>query len=80
MPNLSPQRNDPALVALGDAIRRIRQKRKLSQEQLALLAEIDRSHLGRVEKAKNEITMLLLVKIAKALDVSVMQIMKEAGL
>ncbi|WP_394780632.1 helix-turn-helix domain-containing protein [Undibacterium sp.] len=47
---------------------------------MALLAEIDRSHLGRVEKAKNEITMLLLVKIAKALDVSVMQIMKEAGL
>ncbi|MDQ1817466.1 helix-turn-helix transcriptional regulator [Massilia sp. CCM 9210] len=80
MPNLSPNRHDPTLIALGDAIRRIRQKKGLSQEQLALLAGADRSHLGRLERGDNEIAVLLLVRIAKALNISVAELMQEAAL
>lgn len=80
MPNLSPQRHDPALIALGDAIRRVRTSKGISQEQLALLAGADRSHLGRIERADNEVAFLLLVRIAKALDVTVEQLMGDAGL
>jgi transcriptional regulator with XRE-family HTH domain len=80
MPNLSPQRHDPALIALGEAIRRVRTAKGISQEQLALLAGADRSHLGRIERADNEIAFLLLVRIAKALDVTVEQLMSDAGL
>ena len=80
MPNLSPQRHDPALIALGNAIRQVRKEKGMSQEQLALLAGVDRSHLGRIERADNEIAFLLLVKIAKALDVTVEQLMGIAEL
>jgi len=50
VPNTSGQRQHPALAALGDAIRRVRKKQGISQERLALLAEIDRSYIGRVER------------------------------
>lgn len=80
MPNLSPQRHNPALNALGGAIRRLRIERKMSQEQLALAAVADRSHLGRIERGENEIAVLLLVRIARALGVSVADLMTDAGL
>lgn len=80
MPNLSPYKHDPVLIALGEAIRKARQAKGLSQEQLALLAEADRSHLGRIERAENEIAMLLLKRIANALDVTASQLMNDAGL
>ncbi len=80
MPTLSPQRQDPILVALGDAIRRIRLSKGISQEQLALLAEVDRSYLGRVERGDNNAATLTLARIAGALDISIAKLMKEAGL
>ncbi|TFW17551.1 helix-turn-helix domain-containing protein [Duganella callida] len=80
MPNLSPSRHDPRLVALGSAIRSLRKQRKLSQEQLAELAGADRSHLGRLERGDNEIAFLLLCRLADALGVTVAQLTNEAGL
>lgn len=80
MPNLSPNRHNPTLIALGDAIRRIRKRKNLSQEQLALLAGADRSHLGRIERGDNEIAVLLLVRLAQAMEVTVTEVMQEAAL
>ncbi|EYS98173.1 DNA-binding protein [Cupriavidus sp. SK-4] len=80
MPNLSSQRQNPTLVALGDAIRRIRKERGLSQEQLALSAEIDVSYLGRVERGDNNVAILRLQRIAEALDVTMARLMAESRL
>ena len=80
VPNPSRRRQDQALVALGEAIRRIRVSKGISQEKLALLAEVDRSYLGRVERGDNNVTVLTLRKLAKALGVSVAKLMREAGL
>lgn len=80
MPNLSPQRHDPILIALGDAIKRSRMSKGMSQEQLALAANADRSHIGRIERADNEIALLLLARIAHALDMTVEQLAREAGI
>ncbi len=80
MPTLSPHRQDPVLVALGEAIRRIRISKGISQEELALLAEVDRSYMGRVERGDNNAATLTLARIARALDVSIAKLMKEAGL
>jgi transcriptional regulator with XRE-family HTH domain len=80
VPNLSTQRQSPALVSLGDAIRRTRQARGISQEALALLAEVDRSYVGRVERGDNNVALLTLVKLAAALQISVAKLMKEAQL
>ena len=80
MPNLSKQRQNPALVSLGEAIRRIRLERGISQEGLALLAEVDRSYVGRVERGDNNVAVLTLIKLARALQITVTKLMKEAGL
>jgi transcriptional regulator with XRE-family HTH domain len=80
MPNLSKNRQDPVLVALGQAIRKIRLSKDVSQEKLALLADVDRSYVGRVERGDNNVAILTLVKLAAALDVSIAKLMGEAGL
>ena len=80
MPNLSKQRQDPTLVSLGEAIRRTRLERGISQESLALLADVDRSYIGRVERGDNNVAVLTLVKVARALEVSVCDLMREADL
>ena len=80
MPNLSQNRQSPELLALGSAIKQVRQGRGLSQEQLALSAGVDRSYLGRVERGDNNPAVLTLVKIAAALDVTVGELLTTAGL
>lgn len=80
VPNLSSHRQNPTLVALGSAIRRARQERDLSQEQLALSAEVDVSYLGRVERGDNAAALLTLKRIADALGISMAALMSEAGL
>jgi len=68
------------LVALGEAIRRVRLSKDISQEKLALLAEVDRSYVGRVERGDNNVAVLTLARLAGALDISIAKLMKEAGL
>lgn len=80
MPNPSRNRQDPKLVALGEAIRKIRQTKKISQENLALLAEVDRSYVGRVERGDNNVAILTLAKLANALGISLEILMNEAQL
>jgi len=80
MPNLSRNRQDPVLLALGDAIRRIRQSKDISQEKLALLTEFDRCYVGRVERGDNNVAVLTLARLANSLDISLARLMKEAEL
>lgn len=54
---------------VGDNIRHIRQKKKLSQEALALEANMSRSYVGEVERAEKNISVDCLVKLAEALEV-----------
>ena len=59
------------LLTLGLRIREMRKLKGISQEQFALLADIDRSYLGAIERGKRNITFLTLVKIAECLECSV---------
>lgn len=80
MPNLSRKRQHRVLVALGKAIKEVRLAKDISQERLALLAEVDRSYVGRVERGDNNVTALTLSRLAAALDISVAKLMQKAGL
>jgi transcriptional regulator with XRE-family HTH domain len=80
VPNLSGKRQHRALLALGRAIREVRLAKGISQEKLALIAELDRSYVGRVERGDNNAALLTLVRLAGALDISVAKLMQRAGL
>lgn len=55
---------------IGHEIRSCRVEQKISQEKLALLCNIDRSYLGRIERGEVNITVLKLYEIAKILKIS----------
>jgi len=80
VPNLTRKRQHKVLVALGRAIREARQARGLSQEALALSAEVDRAHLGRVERGDSNAAVLTLAQIANALNLTVSKLMQRADL
>lgn len=80
MPNLSGKRQHKILVALGNAIREARLAKGVSQEKLALMAEVDRSYVGRIERGDNNVAILTLARLADALDTTVGKLMQRAGL
>lgn len=68
------------MVGLGNAIRTVRLAKGISQEKLALLAELDRSYVGRVERGDNNVALLTLRKLALALDTTPSKLLQKAGL
>jgi len=64
-----------SLEKLGQNIRRLRLTKSLSQEQFALIAEMDRSYIGQIERGVRNIAFFNIVKIARALDVTPAQLM-----
>lgn len=71
---------DPALVAFGSAVRRLRLERGIAQEQLAFLGSIERSYMSSIERGMQNVGLMTLVKLAEALETSVAEIMLEAKL
>lgn len=65
------------LVAFGAAVRSRRKELGLSQEALADLAEIDRSHMGKIERGERNVTLL---NIARALAVKPSTLLSITGL
>jgi transcriptional regulator with XRE-family HTH domain len=61
----------------GDTVRRVRGQRKLSQEMLAELAELNRSYVGLVERGQTNISLRNIVKLAHALNVKPHDLLKE---
>jgi transcriptional regulator with XRE-family HTH domain len=55
--------------AFGQAARKIREERGLTQEKAALDGGIDRSYLGHVERGKKNATLPTIWKMAEALGV-----------
>ena len=62
---------DHLLVTLGKTIRRTRKALGMSQEGLALAAELDRSYVGGLERGEHNLTLISLARVAKALGVEV---------
>ena len=56
---------------LGKNVRRYRQQKKLTQEELAFEAKIDLTYLGGIERGKRNPSLLVIGRIANALSVSI---------
>ncbi|GLC89796.1 helix-turn-helix domain-containing protein [Lysinibacillus piscis] len=60
---------DELLLLLGEKIRTVREARGLSQEELAEMANINRSRISNIETGKINITINTLVSILNALEI-----------
>lgn len=61
---------------LGKRIKQLRTEKGLTQEKLAELAGINAKFEGRIEAAINKPSLDTIVKLAKALDVEVLELFK----
>jgi transcriptional regulator with XRE-family HTH domain len=61
---------DPApALAFGETIRGVRLELGLSQEELANSAQVERSHMGKIERGEHLPNLVLILRLAKALSV-----------
>lgn len=64
-------------ATLARNVRRLRQQRKMTQEQLAFEAEIDLTYLGGIERGKRNPSLLVMARIADALSVPLPKLLNE---
>jgi len=62
---------------IGEAIRRYRKLAKLSQEELAERAELHPVYVGELERGEETASVFALMRIAKALDIRVRDLVDE---
>ena len=81
MPIASPRHAyAPALIALGAAVRDSRLARGISQEELASRSEMDRSYMSSIERGAQNPGIVSLVRVAKALDMTLAELFAAASL
>jgi transcriptional regulator with XRE-family HTH domain len=64
-------------VILSTNVRRLRQQKGLTQEQLAHEAEIDLTYLGGIERGKRNPSLLVMARIADALSIPLPKLLGE---
>ena len=67
-----------AIQRFGQQLQRLRTHRGLTQDQLALKAGLVRVYVTKLEQGEHDPTLTMLVRLAKALRVSVTELLGES--
>ena len=67
-----------AIQRFGKQLQRLRTRRGLTQEQFAVTASLSRTFLTKLELGQHDPSLSTLVRLAKALRVSVMELLGES--
>lgn len=67
------------LNIFGENVRKYRRKLDISQEELALRADLHRTYIGMIERAEKNITLVNMEKIATALQVKIDDLLKPSN-
>jgi len=67
-------KNPTGVKAFGIHLRRLREAKNLSQQQLADLADVAKITIQRIENAKFSATVDIAISLAKALEVSLAEL------
>ncbi|MHC8285469.1 helix-turn-helix domain-containing protein [Pseudomonas sp. XS1P51] len=65
---------------LSENIRWMRRLKNLTQEQLALMAEVDRTYVSQIERCTGNPSLLVLCKLANILEITTDQLLTEPDL
>lgn len=69
-------RNESIIIAFGANLRKMRESKKISQEDLAYTADIPINQVGRIERGEINTTISTIYALAKALDTTVEDLVK----
>ena len=64
-------------AVFGKNVRKYRQQRKLTQEQLAFESRIDLTYMGGIERGKRNPSLLVMARIADALGVQLLKLLGD---
>lgn len=67
------------LKSFGQHVKNIRLTQKISQEELALKAELDRTYISGIERGLRNVSLINIVKLANALNISITEIVNFDG-
>ncbi len=68
---------EPA-VAFGRALRRLRQERGLTQEQLGFEADLRRTFVSVLELGQQQPTLTTIIKLARVFNLQLSELLREA--
>lgn len=68
---------DQVRAALANNIRNLRQQRQLSQEALALSADVDRTYVSQIERGIGNPSLLVLYKLGSILKVDLVTLLEQ---
>ena len=61
----------------GELVRRLRSEKGYSQERFAEVCRIDRSYMGMIERAEVNVTLAIIAKLARGLDLTLSSLFLE---
>lgn len=61
----------------GKNVRLVRQKKEMTQEELAFRAKIDLTYMGGIERGKRNPSLVVMGRIADALDVPLVKLLAD---
>ncbi len=79
MSELYSDMNRHDLSGFGANVRRLRVDKGLSQEKLAELSGLHRTYIGGVERGERNISLVNIIRIAKALGVNLAKLLDGVG-
>lgn len=65
---------DYVLKKFAERLKKLREAKVLSQEELAFKSDLDRTYINRIEKEKRNPSLKSLYKIATALNISLSEL------
>lgn len=68
---------DTPLILFGENIKKNREKKGLSQEELANIAGFDRTYISLIERGKRNLSLMNICRFAKALDLKPFELIKN---
>jgi transcriptional regulator with XRE-family HTH domain len=71
--------DEQKLVMFGEHIKKLRQQRAMSQEDLAAKCGLDRTYVSGIERGKRNISLLNLFKLAHGLEVEAKALLDFTG-
>lgn len=70
-------KNQKLLTALGNHVRKLRQAKGMTLEELAYECDIELSQVHRIEKGKTNLSLSTLDAIAKGLEIPIGELLKD---
>ena len=69
----------PELIQFGFQLRSLRIERGLSQEQLGLIAGLDRTYISGIERGVRNVSLINIFRIATALEIATSELFQTGS-